>query len=108
MRKRKDEAKYNKEVEAYQAKQFDEYKKKALESIGASMVPGVIKNQAYEPPIRLYEEEKKSEEDKSEEADETLRAPIDLDNYTEEQEREYEEKMSRIRQKKADPKHKWK
>jgi hypothetical protein len=38
------------------------------------------------------EEEKKSEEEKSEE-DETLQTPIAIDNYTEEQEREYEQKM---------------
>jgi len=54
------------------------------------------------------EEEKNAEEEKEEAEEEPLTTPIAIDSYTEEQEREYEEKMQRIRQKKADPKMKWK
>ncbi len=61
---------------------------------------------------QLKEESKEihqeDEIEEAEEAEEQVIVPIDIDNYTQEDEREHEEKMERIKQKKTDNKAMWK
>jgi len=69
---------------------------------------------SYVPPVigQVEEESKEIHEgDKIKETEEVEAqgiAPIDIDNYTPEDEREHEEKMERIRQRKTDPTAMWK
>jgi len=74
-----------------QDRQFEQYKAKALSQMaGAQVGYGVIKNTDYQAPVNDEEEVMSEEEEKEAEL-----APIDIENYTEEEEKVRESKQDR-------------
>lgn len=85
-----------------QDKMFQEYKQKALSSIGGGNLskPQVIKNTQYvkkESELEIEKRLKEEEEFKKLES-EVKGPPIDIENYTEEEESKHEEKVQKIRE----------
>lgn len=90
LRRKKGEDVYNKQVEKKQDQLFQQYKEKALSSIGGGHLskPQVIKNTQYVKQESEMEMEKRVKEEEAFKKleDDVKGPPISIENYTEEEE----------------------